>query len=237
MAEPMSAEERDLLAAELALGLLEGEARAQALRLKLADRDFARACNAWAERMAPLCAGFDAAEPPALWPQIEARLGAADEAEERLRFWRWSTLASAAVAAALLLVILLQPASEVVDSPPRSQEPNAVVVAQLEAPAGETVDAFLAANYEPATGVLRIRAIRMPDSALKPELWVIPADGVPRSLGQVSARGVSQLAVAVPRRKLMQEGAVLAITMEPRADAPHARPSGPRVAEGKISTI
>ncbi|MBL7372452.1 hypothetical protein INQ23_24295, partial [Escherichia coli] len=47
MPEPMTPEERDALAAELALGLLEGDARAQAMRLRLSDSDFAAAVEAW----------------------------------------------------------------------------------------------------------------------------------------------------------------------------------------------
>lgn len=54
----MSPEERDMLAAELALGVLEGEALAQALRLKLADKAFAVQVEAWQARLAPLSTGF-----------------------------------------------------------------------------------------------------------------------------------------------------------------------------------
>jgi len=40
-------QERDALAAELALGLLEGQARADALRLSLSDPAFAALVTAW----------------------------------------------------------------------------------------------------------------------------------------------------------------------------------------------
>jgi anti-sigma-K factor RskA len=77
----------------------------------------------------------------------------------------------------------------------------------------------------------------MPASDLAPELWVIPADGVPRSLGLVSAEGLSRVGVPVAHRALMQDGATLAITMEPSDGAPHRAPSSAPVAAGKITTI
>ncbi|NWP29088.1 hypothetical protein GY984_25665, partial [Escherichia coli] len=76
--------------------------------------------------------------------------------------------------------------------------------------------ALLAASYDEASGELRIRAIRMPDSRLAPELWIIPADGVPRSLGLVAANGGSRIVLPAGHRDFMEEGATLAVTMEPR---------------------
>ena len=46
-----------------------------------------------------------------------------------------------------------------------------------------------------------------------------------------------KMPVPMPHRKLMQDGAVLAVTMEPRDGAPHEKPSSAPVAAGKISTI
>ena len=53
MTEP-TPPEQDLLAAELALGLLDGTERAEALRLCLSDPAFARAVDAWSIRLSPL---------------------------------------------------------------------------------------------------------------------------------------------------------------------------------------
>lgn len=232
MAEPLSPEERDALAAELALGVLEGEARAQALRLKLADPAFAAAVESWASRLEPLGDGFAEAPPPNLWAGIERRLSPAPANDDRrLRAWRWTALGSGALAASLAALLVLRPLPapvEIVRAPPQ------VVVAQLD---GGEKGAYFAANYDPAAGELRIRTMRMPDSPMAPELWVIPADGVPRSLGFVSTRGTMRMPVPMPQRKLMREGATLAVTMEPHSDTPHLKPSSAPVAAGKISTI
>jgi anti-sigma-K factor RskA len=230
MAELLTPEERDALAAELALGVLAGEERAQALRLKLADPGFAAAVAAWEARLDPLGEAFGEVPPPAIWPAIERRLGTSDSVTQ-LRRWRIATVATGALAASLALILVLRPVSAPIEI---VRAPEHVVMAELD---GGEKGALFAANYDPANGMLRIKAMRMPESDLMPELWVIPADGVPRSLGLVSPTGMMKMPVPMGHRKLMQDGAVLAVTMEPRDGAPHDKPSSAPVAAGKISTI
>lgn len=233
MAEPVTDPQRDALAAELALSLLEGEERAEAMRLRLSDPAFAAAVEAWLVRFEPLYDQFEEKAPPAIWPAIQRRLAmpADPKAQRALRLWRVGAIGSGAIAAGLAAVLLLRPAPAPVEI---VRAPDRTVIAQLgsgEAPA------LLAATYDPSAGELRIRALRVPESKLAPELWVIPGDGVPRSLGLVKANGVTRLPVAIPHRKLLADGATLAITLEPRDGAPHQSPSSPAIAAGIISTI
>lgn len=232
MREAMTPEDRDALAGELALGVLDEEDRARALRLKLSDPAFAALVRGWEERLGALSNGYIEMPPPDIWAGIEKRLtGATDAAERRVRPWRWATIASGALAASLGAILILRPVPVPVEIV-RAQERT--VMAQLSGGEG---GALLAASYDPDAGLLRIRAVKMPASDLAPELWVIPVDGVPRSLGLVSAEGLSRVGVPVPHRALMQDGATLAITMEPSDGAPHRAPSSAPVAAGKISTI
>lgn len=230
MAEQITPEERDALAAELALGVLAGEDRARALRMKLADPGFAAEVAAWEARLDPLGDGFGEAAPPNVWPAIERRLGSSNVAMQ-LRRWRIATGAASAVAASLAILLISKPVPAPVEV---IRAPEHVVMAQLD---GGEKGALLAANYDPSSGMLRIKTMRMPNSNLTPELWVIPADGKPRSLGLVSPDGMVTVPVAMAHRKLMTDGAVLAVTMEPRDGAPHLAPSSAPVAAGKISTI
>ena len=229
----MSPEDRDALAAELAIGLLEGEARLEAMQLRLSDPDFAASVDAWSRRLEPLTEAFSPHPAPALWPAIERRLGVVDGDRIRrsLRRWRVGAIGSAALAASLAAVLLLRPVA-----PPtqivRPSEPAAI--AQL---GGNDAAAVLAARYDPAVGVMRIRAVQMPSSNLAPELWVIPADGVPRSLGLIAASGTSKVEISVSYRDLLRDGVTLAITLEPRDGAPHRAPSSAPIAAGKIATI
>ena len=226
-------DELDILAAELALGLLDGGDRTNAMRLFLSDKAFAAAVATWRERLEPLHDAFEESSANDLWPAIQRRLAGFDNRalHRALNRWRTGAIASGALAASLAAFMILRP-----PVPPVQivRAPEQAAVAQL---GNEDGAALLAANYDSAGGVLRIRALRMPASALTPELWVIPDDGIPRSLGLIAAGGVSKLAVAPTTRALLRDGATLAITLEPRDGAPHQAPSSAPIAAGKISTI
>lgn len=230
----LTPEERDALAAELALGVLDGEERAAALRRLMADPGFSPdLIDAWERRLAALYDAYGPVVPPdTLWSGIENRI--ADRSQphpvaRQLRWWRAGALASAAVAASLALVIALRPTP-----PPALGPPVQVAVAQMVgAPDGPTI----LARYDPASGGLTLRSTGMESDSLAPELWVIPADGKPRSLGLIASGPESRLAVSPSHRQFMAEGATLAVTMEPAAGAPHAAPSSAPVAAGKISLL
>lgn len=255
MAEELTGEdERDLLAAELALGLLEGAERAEAQRLRLGDPAFAAAVEDWADRLGPLALAVPGVQPSAtLWAAIERKLAGAanDDAPAaapadltaRLRRWQASTLLTGAVAAALALALVLRPATvvhapapEIAAAPPPPAAPAAgqIAVAQLSAPDGAPL---LAASYDAATGELRIRALRLPEGQKVPELWIIPADGKPRSLGFIEADGTSRVAIARPIQGFVDDQPVLAVTLENRDPQPHAAPTGDILASGKVLTI
>lgn len=233
MADPMDPMDEDtLLAAELALGLIEGAELAAARRRQLAEPAFAAAVARWTAEFAPLAhAGPDAA-PPDLWSRIEARLPAAAPADPRivtaLHRWQAIAIAASAAAAVLLAVLLLRPVAAPVAP---LQQP--VAIAQITGSEGAT----FAARYDAGDATLHVRTEAMPASRLAPELWVIPAGGKPVSLGLVATRGGRDIAVAPAHRALLTEGATLAVTMEEPATAPHAGPSGPPVAAGKISIL
>ena len=226
--------ERDTMAAELALGLLEGEERAQALRLTLADPAFAAAVDAWRGRLDPMYDGFEELPAPNLWPAIAVRLdGAGPDQSRATRFWRWTALGSGALAASFALALLFFRPEPVTVVREVVRAPAQVAVAQL----GGREGAMLAANYAPDDGDLRVRAIAIPDSRLAPELWVIPVGGAPQSLGLIGGRGVTRVSVPARLRALLVDGATLAVTMEPSDGAPHDAPSSTPIATGTISRI
>ncbi|WP_294329469.1 anti-sigma factor [uncultured Sphingomonas sp.] len=231
MAEPLRPEDEDIaLAAELALGVLEGAELAAARRRQLADPGFAAAVERWSLDLAPLAlGGVDVPVPSGLWERIEARLPAGQSgAVVALRRWRATAIAASAAAAVLLAILLLRPVPEAVVLPPRP-----VVVAQITGTAGAT----FAARYDVDQGMLHIRTDQMPASRKAPELWVIPAGGKPVSLGLVATRGGRDMAVSPAHRPLLADGATLAVTMEDGATAPHASPSSAPVAAGKITIL
>lgn len=232
--EPLSETDRDALAGELALGLLEGEDRAAALRLMLSDREFAARVEQWRGHQSGLFDAIDEVDPPAgAWGAIESRISAANDtasADPRsLRWWRAGAFGSGAVAAALALILLF-PRN---DQPAPATQPFAV--AQLTGP----IEGLrIATRYDPATAILHVRASGMPATPTEPELWIVPANGGPPvSLGQIDRDGETAIAVAEGHRSLINGSARFSLSMEPPSSSPSERPSADFVADGAIDII
>ena len=225
--------EQDATAAELALGVLEGEERAEAQRLCLADPAFAAAVEDWRLQLGVLHETVADEPPPSgVWSAIDARLEMANSAEtvSKLRFWRRSAWASSAVAAALAAALLFPGTPDVrtVVLPPAQS-----AIAQLNGEAG----AILAASYTPQAGQLQIRPVDLPDSKLSPELWLIPADGKPRSLGLVEPGASKSMPMSPDMTPMITEGAQLAVSVEPLGGSKLDVPSGPVAAIGMLAKI
>lgn len=231
MPDPMTPPDRDTLAAELALGVLDPAERADALRLCLSDPDFAAAVEQWGLRFSPLLADFPSVEAPAhIWPMVAARVGSGDPDSQHIRaIRRWRGIAGicGAVAAALGLFILVRP----VDT--TAPAPAAIGVAQLADASGAGA---LAIAYDPSRGTLRLSRAMLGDSHKRPELWVIPSDGKPRSLGLINDDN-GTLTIDRSLQPFLAEGVTLAITLEDPATAPHPAPTSAPILTGKISII
>ncbi|MGB7674088.1 MAG: anti-sigma factor, partial [Pseudolabrys sp.] len=100
----------ELLAAELALGVLEGAERATAERRATRDRGFARLVEDWEHRLAPWAAEIaEISPPPQVWERISSALPAQPSRAglwHNLTFWRGASLAAGALAAACLAALL-----------------------------------------------------------------------------------------------------------------------------------
>ncbi len=67
------------------------------------------------------------------------------------------------------------------------------------------------------------------------ELWVIPADGKPRSLGTIAAATPGWTKAPTPALASLAPGATLAISVEPLGGSPTGQPTGPVILSGKIA--
>lgn len=225
------------MAAELALGVLEGEERAEALRLSLSNPAFAAMVAKWQGRLDPLGEAFEEVPPPDLWRAIDAQLDG--EAQRRpdvsmLRLWQGIAAVSGALAAGFAAIMVLGPATlRETSVPVVPSSPTRVVIAQLSGSDGT----LLAASIGPQGQYLDIRAVALPKSGLTPELWVIPGDGVPRSLGLIAGSGTTKVKLPDNLRPFIVDGAVLAVSLELPEGAPHTAPSSTPIATGKISAI
>jgi anti-sigma-K factor RskA len=232
-----------MTAAELALGVLEGDERASALRRVLAEPAFAREVERWRDYLGQLFAVWPEVEAPAgLLPRIEHALdgGAAMPAPG---WWRAAAIASTLAAACLLLVVLIRPGFEprpvIVPSPVPSAVPTPVIPASLLvaelAPTGKAEGA--SALYDPASGSLRIGDNGWHEAGHDAELWVIPAGGTPRSLGLLDPGGRTEMTVSPANRDALAAGATLAVTIEPLGGSPTGQPTTTPIVAGALSRV
>lgn len=234
--------ERSAMAAELALGLLEGTERADALRLMLSDPGFAAEVERWRARLAPLYDGFAEIAPvPGLMNRIDQAIDAEAEAAAgpvalyarppaAQGRWKIATFAISAVAAVLALALVLPGPAE---NPAPAAKPD-VAVAQLTGP----IDGLLlTARYDSSTSEMFVRVEGMPVTETEPELWIVPADGQPRRLGRLLRGGVTRIAIPEGHRKFIDPVSQLILTMEPKVLPDPDKPSAPAVAQGRLQRI
>ena len=221
----------DRLAAEYVLGTLRGPARRRFEALLPAHAALRAAVSAWQARLAPLAAAIEPVEPSeAVWPALERRLFAASEPTAPRGGWHrlalWRGIAALATVAALGLGVVATQAPPVA--------PPIVVVLEANPETQGVLAARFVASVTPDGRALVLRPIApvalQAGRAL--ELWSVPGQGAPRSLGLVSARG----ATTVLRTRLLDGTAAFAVSLEPAGGSPTGAPTGPVVSVGKLQS-
>ena len=216
----------DMIAAELALGLLDGEERAAALRRVLADPDFAREVEDWRQRLAGLFDDYPEVTAP---ESVAARLAQLGQptASSPSRRARWPIAAMVtAIAAMLALFVILRPTPQIVAPPHR------VMVASLMM---SDKSAAVPAMVDMTTGEMRVGGAAMAPAGKTAQLWMIGGDGVPKPMGMLASSGPSRMVLPMEKRHSLKAGVMLAVSIEPLGGSPTGLPTGPVVASGKLS--
>lgn len=223
-------ERADALAAEYVAGTLRGRARSRFEALLPSHPALQRAVREWQGRLIPLTTAVPEVAPPAhVWRGIEAQLWPAAAVQpwwQRLGLWR--ALSGTALAGVVGLGVML-------GNPPPAQAPVVVV---LESTGTTAVNpATIVASFSGDGRALVTRTLTpvsmTTDRVL--ELWAVPPQGNPRSLGLISANGATvlkreHLAVTL----LKGSTAALAVSVEPPGGSPTGVPTGPVVFAGKL---
>ena len=229
----------DILAAEYAVGLLEGE-ELLAARARLAgDAGFAEAVGWWEQRLAPLLDEVGGAAPSAdLLSRIESEIaGAGDgpsvvQLERKLTLWRWTAGAAVAASAALMVFTIL-PSQGV--APPVDRTAQAPLVSSI--PIADT-DLRLAVTYLPDRGEMLVSASGLAaDGVHDHELWLVPDEGELRSLGVVRPGEEMRVALDPALADMIGDGSRMVLTREPIGGKPEGQDAGPVVAEGQFSAV
>jgi anti-sigma-K factor RskA len=220
----------DRLAAEYVLGTLRGRARRRFEALLPAHPALREAVAQWEQRLHPMAAGVKPVEPTAaVWQRVEQRLfGAAAPATAPTGLWQrlslWRALAGVATAATVGMFMVAS----------RDPAPAAPIVVVMAAnpEAAQALNASFVASVSADGRALVLRPIN--DVALSPgralELWAVPPQGAPRSLGLVRESG----ATTVLRTQLLRDTAAFAVSVEPAGGSTTGAPSGPIVSVGKL---
>ncbi len=221
----------DRLASEYVLGTLRGGARRRFEALLPAHPQLREAVARWQRRLVPLAATVTPVQPsPRVWQRIEQQLFGAAHAvvQTPLRWWQrlglWQGATGLAGAAAIALAVLI--------AQPQPAQPPIVVVLGTNPEAASVMQASFVASVSADGKALVLRPVAgvNVDAARALELWAVPAQGAPRSLGLVSAQG----ATTVVRAELLRNTAAFAVSLEPAGGSKTGAPSGPILSLGKL---
>lgn len=232
----------ELLAAEYALGLLEGEALLAARARYARDPEFAARVEWWETQLSPLLDEIGVMEPDAeLWARIERALDDPVVSSEvvalrkRLRRWQFvSGIAMAASVAALMFAALPSLRAPVgAPSPTTAPMAQAPLVASI--PIADT-PLRLAVTYLPERRELLVSAAGLTaDGVHDHELWLVPDRGELRSLGLVRPGEATRVALTRETAALIHPGSQMVLTREPLGGKPPADAAGPVVAQGSFT--
>ena len=227
----------DALAAQYVTGTLRGGARRRFEALLPSHPLLRAAVQDWRARLMPLTAVVTPEAPPAgTWARIEQRLwpvAAGSQPAQEMPWWRglafWRGASGLATVAAVWLGLLL--------ANPGPQAPPVVVVLQGTEAGGPALTTFVASVSGDGRSLVAqpLQPVAMAAGRAL-ELWAVPPQGAPRSLGLISAQG----ATVIRRDKLPQalldhrNTAALAVSVEPAGGSPTGAPTGPVVFAGKL---
>ena len=238
------------LAADYALGALDGAGmRAAELRLQR-EPQFERAVSAWRDLLSPLNEVITPAVPDdTVWSRIEQAIdpvvaspvmpAPARSLWASLGLWRGLTAAATCVATVAVALLVTRPAPDA---------PSPAVAMQTPAAPGTLLTAAMSATGKPAVLLnatfdpVRGAVILTPASADRshgktPEMWLIIGKDAPRSLGLIDLHGPLAHPIPIGLRPLMGKGATLAISLEPAGGSPTGAPTGPVIMTGKLAAI
>ena len=237
--------EQEMLAAELAFGLIDGVDRERAEALRASDAGFAALVALWEAQAREEMETIASVEPPVdLWARIAAAADAVSPVGKviafdpaarekslarRLALWRGGALVGGALAASLAVLMVVRNEAPVPADTQIAAVEARVATAQVR---DESNRPLATAVFDESAGTMRLVFATAAEDRVVPELWIIPGDGVPRSLG----RAGGTVALTAEQQRLVFAGGTLAVSMEPDDGATSAAPRGPVMGTGELFT-
>ncbi|WPN29719.1 anti-sigma factor [Pseudomonas sp. P5_109] len=216
---------RRALAADYAIGLMPATARRRFEQLLLEDATLRAELAHWQESLASLTDALpEQPVPDRVWQGITARIDPQElHVPAKRPFWNW--LRVTAAVCSLLIALTL-----------------GVIYTRDDAHYSATL---AGADAQPALRVLAhadyLQVEPLTLAAIEPgqslELWAIPADGKPISLGVIPAGGKGKVELSDAQKALIGKPIALAVSLEPKGGSPTGQPTGPVLYQGALATL
>ncbi len=216
---------RRALAADYAIGLMAAPARRRFEQLLLDDAVLRAELAQWQESLASLTEALpEHPVPDRVWQGITARIEPQVlHVPEKRPFWNWLRV-TAALCSIVLLVFLGS----------LYNRDDARYRATLL-----TADAQPALKVEAHADYLQVEPLTLAavDADRSLELWAIPADGKPISLGVIPAGGKGKVELSEVQKALIGKPIALAVSLEPKGGSPTGQPTGPVLYQGALAGL
>ena len=216
---------RRALAADYAIGLMSTVARRRFEQLLLDDAALRAEVAQWQETLASFTESLpEQPVPDRVWHGITARIEPQVlHVPQKRPFWNWLRLTAAA--ASIVVLVFLGSLYDRDDARYRAT--------------------LLSANAQPALKVeahadyLQVEPLILAavDADRSLELWAIPADGKPISLGVIPAGGKGKVELSEAQKVLIGKPIALAVSLEPKGGSPTGLPTGAVLYQGALAAL
>jgi anti-sigma-K factor RskA len=234
------------LAAEYVLGTMKGGARRRFEEYLRDNRALREAVAQWEAHLTPLSDFVPAITPPSrVWRNIEARTTAVKSLDNtrtfsqnaaktpvntgvlanfaNFAFWSGLGVGAASVVAALFVAMsmgMMQPKDAMLTAVLEDQGVARMVIEQ------------------PKSNLIMVKMVKPWKTAANNslQLWVLPKDGQPRSIGIINQDGTTKIAMA-EMDAMLTDGTAFALSKEPMGGSPTGQPTGMILCKGVIAKM
>ena len=218
-------ERRRALAADYAIGLMPPTARKRFEHLLQDDAPLRAELARWNTHLSQLTEPLlEQPVPDHVWQAIVARIEPQTlHVPARRPFWSWVRLSALACCLLIALTVGLLYNRD-------SVQYKATLLSGTAQP-GLSIEAH--SDY------LKVRPLELAavDGGRSLELWAIPVEGKPVSLGLIPRDGDGRIVLSQSQQQLIRIPVVLAVSLEPQGGSPTGQPTGPVLYQGPLASL
>ena len=218
-------ERRRALAADSAIGLMPPTARKRFEHLLQDDAPLRAELARWNTHLSQLTEPLvEQPVPDHVWQAIVARIEPQTlHVPARRPFWSWVRLSALACSLLIALTVGLLYNRD-------SVQYKATLLSGTAQP-GLSIEAH--SDY------LKVRPLELAavDGGRSLELWAIPVEGKPVSLGLIPRDGDGRITLSQTQQQLIRIPVVLAVSLEPQGGSPTGQPTGPVLYQGPLASL